>query len=599
MVTCPNCKAENRQEAAFCSRCGTILFAQPTPTKPEAQPIEAIRPGEPTPVMTAEQPASLELKSEAGSEPSASAPAISLPLGLQQQPVGTILAGRFRCEGTLSQEEHEIKYTVSEITQPDTLSVRVCSNPDCRTIHCPVGPDPEKYCTQCGSSLEENPLLFILQEADSDKFGYIKHVQELNLVHPNIHPPVATFQQEVSGNTLYYLVTPYSDNLPTQPEITEVLEWGGQLAGALDYLQSKGVMLGDELDLSNIGLVENKAVWRNFCSVRILPMLTDRERINNLRLLCLAMYALMTGNSTYHKDPYLPSAINDVFEKALVGEGFTNGTDLIHEIEVAKTGGVRQLMLDYQIGRRSHSGKVRSLNEDSILSIEISTVQQGIVRPSGLFVIADGMGGHAAGDMASGLVVNSIAQKVSGEMMMLQKPSFEDHESWINETVQGANLAVYEARQKAGNDMGSTLVLCLLIGTQAYLTHQGDSRIYLVNQEAIRQLTSDHSLVQHMVSTGQISADEAKFHPQRNVIYRSLGDKPFVEAGCVTQRVFPHDRLLLCSDGLTNVLEDEQIHKIILEANSAQEACDQLIEAANSAGGDDNISVILIEVISV
>jgi len=327
MVTCPKCKAENRPEAAFCSRCGTILFTQPAPAKPTEQPIEIFSLAVPVPATFYEQAAAQVATKEAFPVP-VEPTTVAIPR-LQPISEGSIFADRFRYHTLLSQSEHENRYTVSESSQADNLSVRICSNPECRTIHCPVGPDPEKYCTQCGHALEDGSLLFLLQEADTDKFDYIKHVLELHLVHPNIHPPIANFQQEMSDGTRYYLATPDSGDLPTQPEISDVLDWGIQLAGALDYLQSKGIVLGDEVTSADIGLVENKAVWRNFNSVRILPMLTDREKINNLRLLGLAMYSLMTGSNTYSMDPYLPPALNDLFEKALVKEGFTSGADLI------------------------------------------------------------------------------------------------------------------------------------------------------------------------------------------------------------------------------------------------------------------------------
>ena len=597
MVTCPKCKAENRPEAAFCSRCGTILFAQPAPAKIPEQPAPVIPTEQAGPSISPE-PAAPYNPLEEIVEPAPVVPEI-LPKGLQARTEGSTFGDRFRYDSQLFQDEHEIRYTVTEIMQADSPSVRICSNPECRTIHSPVGPEPENFCTQCGHPLEERSLLFQLQEVDIDKFGAIQPVIDLHLVHPNIHPPVATFQQELPGGIRYCLVTPYSRDLPSQPEISAVLDWGIQLAKALDYLQAKGIALGEEFDQSSIGLVENNVVWRNFESSRILPMLTDREKINNVRLLVLAMYFLMSGRTIYCRDPYLPPALNDLFEQALVGEGFVRGADLAQQIELAKSGGVERLILDYQVGRRTHPGKVRTNNEDSLFSIELSSIHQGNITPCGLFAIADGMGGHAAGDLASGLVINTIAQKAACEIVALQNPLFEDQINWLKQTVQAANQAVYEARQNAGNDMGTTIVLGLLIGTQAYLTHLGDSRIYLVNKGSIQQLTTDHSLVQHMVTTGQISSDEARFHPQRNVIYHSLGEKPEVEAKCFSQQLFPHDRLLLCSDGLTNVLDDQNLQKIILEATSPQAACDLLIEAANSAGGEDNISVIVIEVISV
>jgi serine/threonine protein phosphatase PrpC len=597
MVTCPKCKAENRPEAAFCSRCGMILFAQPAISKPAERNIDDVPVPQPLPLIPIEQfSAPIAAPTEV---PEIDEPAPQVFVGLQRQPVGSLIGNRFRYDSLLSQDEHENRYTVTETILPGSPSVRMCSNPECHTIHCPVDQEPEKFCTQCGYPLDDRPLLFLLQETDTDKFSYIKHVMELNLVHPNIFPPIAAFQQDLAGSTHYYLATPFSDDLPTQPEISEVLRWGTQLAEALDYLQSKGVIFGDKVDSSCIGIFESKAVWRNFTSVRILPMLTDREKINNMRSLVMAMYSIMTGKNEYSQEPYLPAELNSLFEKVLIGEGVTNGAELIQQIELAKKGGLERLVLDFQVGRRSNPGKVRTLNEDSLLSIEHSTIQQGTIRPCGLFAIADGMGGHAAGDLASSLVINTIAKKAMSEIVALQKPEFENYTDWLKDTVQRANQAVYEAREKAGNDMGSTLVLCLLIGSQAYLTHQGDSRAYLVNQDNIQQLTTDHSLVQHMVSTGQISVDEARFHPQRNVIYRSLGDKTIAEVDCISQQLFPHDRLLLCSDGLTNLLNDTQLHEIVMHASSPQVACDRLIEAANSAGGEDNISVILIEVITV
>jgi serine/threonine protein phosphatase PrpC len=596
MVTCPKCKAENRPEAAFCSRCGTILFAQPAPAKPAEALADNITEEGPAPVKPPEQASPVEHVFEAPAEPEV--PEQPAMRGLQSRPEGTLFGDRFRYAALLSESEHENSYTVTEEINPEQPAVRICSNPECRTIHCPVNSEPEKYCTQCGNALEENPLLFLLQETDDDKFGYIKHVQELNLVHPNIHPPIATFHEELADGTRYYLASPFSGDLPERPEISDVLEWGIQLAGALDYLQSRGMVLGDEFDNSSIGLAEHKAVWRNFTSVRILPMLTDREKINNLRLLNLAMYSLMTGRTSYGMDPYLPGEINDLFERALVGEGFTSGAELAQQIERVKTGATDRLVLGYQVGMRSHTGKVRELNEDSLLSIEQTTFHHGSAHPRGMFAIADGMGGHAAGDVASELVVNQLAQKANCEILSLDESSQESCLAWLREAVQAANLAVHDARQKADNDMGSTVVAGLLVGAQAFLAYQGDSRIYLVNQESIRQLSTDHSLVQHMINIGQISEEEAKHHPQRNVIYRSLGDQPYVEVDCVSQVLFPHDRLLLCSDGLTNLVEDEKLQEIILEASSAQAACDQLVETANLAGGDDNISAILIEIAS-
>jgi serine/threonine protein phosphatase PrpC len=587
MITCPKCKAENRPEAAFCARCGTILLSQPAPSKPAEQPVPSKTPGQIATSVTADQAAPVLALDQTVFSP-----------GFNRRPEGAVFGDRFQYDSLLYQDEGEIRYTVKEINQPNTPAVRICSNPECRTIHCPFGSETEKFCTQCGHSLEQRSPLFILQEADTDKFKSIQPVIDLHMVHPNIHPPVAIFEQDMLGGKRYCLVTPFSQNLPFQPEISAVLDWGKQLAQALDYMQAKGIVLGEELDQSIFGLADDKVVWRNFNAGRVLPMLTDREKTNNLRLLALAMYSWITGKTNYSLDPYLPPVLNDLFQRALVGEGFTRGADFEQQINLAKSTALARLNLDYQVGRRTHAGKERGNNEDSMLSIEFTKMHQGNILPVSLIAIADGMGGHASGELASSLVTDTIAQIGAFKLVELQNPSNEEYEDWVKRAMLAANKSVYEARQAANNDMGSTLVLGLIIGSQAYLGHMGDSRIYLLSNGSIKQLTTDHSLVQHLVTMGRISQDEARFHPQRNVIYRSLGENPEPEADYFIQQLFPGDRLLFCSDGLTNMLDDQKIRKIIVDASSPQAACDLLVEEANSAGGEDNISVIVVEVLS-
>jgi PPM family protein phosphatase len=576
MVICPKCKAENRPEAAFCVRCGTILFSRPVPEKSK----EMLWPISPVTQTT----------------PTAPVEAVEYIPGFTKRPEGSIFGDRFQYDSMVFQGENEILYTVKEINLPNTASVQICSNPDCRTFHCPVGVDEEKFCTQCGQPLDSQSPTLLLREVDTDKFSSMAAVIDLHLVHPNIHPPVAQFQQNLFGATRYCLVTPLSKDLPYQTDIPVVLDWGVELSQALDYMQTKGVVLGEELDQSSIGIADGKVVWRNFSSTRILPILTDREKINNVRQLALAMYYWITGKTTYSLDPYLPPVLNELFQKALVGEGFTSGWEFEKQISLAKSTGPRRLNLDFQLGRRTHPGRVRAKNEDSLLTIELSRMNQGIIQPISLAAVADGMGGHASGEQASNLVIDAIAQIGALELVALQNPGFDEFGDWIKRAIQAANQAVYEARQNAGNDMGSTLVLGLIIGSQAYLGHTGDSRIYLVNKESIQQLSTDHSLVQHLISIGKITKDEARIHPQRNIIYRSLGEKPDVEADYFNQQLFPGDRLLFCSDGLTSLMDDQKIQKIIMEANSPQQACDRLIDEANAAGGDDNISALLIEV---
>jgi len=578
MVICPKCKAENRPEAAFCVRCGTILLARPAPDKDLEAPTQ--------------------VEQNAPSAPETAEESMVIYPGFARRPEGSVFGDHYQYDSLVSQDEHDIYYLVREIEMANVPSTRICSNPECRTIHCPITSEIEKFCTQCGKPLEEHSPSFLLQESDVDKFTAIQAVIDVHLVHPSIHPPVAVFSQEVQGDTRYCLVSPYSQSLAPQPEIAEVLDWGTQLSQALEYMHSKGIAFGEQLDQSSIGLAEKRVVWRDFTSARVLPLLTDRDKINNVRHLALAMYYWMTGTTNYSPDPHLPMVLNDLFQQALVGDGYTSATEFTKQIKLAQSNQPARLKLDYQVGRLTHPGKVRKNNEDSVLCIEMSRMNQDAVQPICLEAIADGMGGHASGELASSIVIDAIAQVGAFELVAMLNPTYQGHADWVKRAMQSANQAVYEARQNASNDMGSTLVLGLLVGSQAYLGHLGDSRIYLVNQETIKQLTTDHSLVQQLVAMGKITQSEARFHPQRNVIYRSLGEQKDVEADYLTQQLFPGDRLLFCSDGLSSLVDDQEIQRVILTAGSAQEACGKLVELANFAGGEDNISVIIVEVLS-
>jgi serine/threonine protein phosphatase PrpC len=244
---------------------------------------------------------------------------------------------------------------------------------------------------------------------------------------------------------------------------------------------------------------------------------------------------------------------------------------------------------------------VRDLNEDSLLVIRLDRVHRSISQPLGLYAIADGMGGHAAGDVASGMVINTLAEKMAANFLVPQlKGDIDiklfDAQHWLEETVQAANTAVYSHRQSAGTNMGTTLVAALLIGNTAHIANVGDSRAYLVTQDdGIHQITTDHSLVERLISTGQILPEEARTHPQRNVIYRTIGDKEKAEIDFFVQRLDPGDSLLLCSDGLNGKVEDNEIWRLVSRSLSPQEACEQLIQAANENGGNDNVTAIILQ----
>ena len=228
-------------------------------------------------------------------------------------------------------------------------------------------------------------------------------------------------------------------------------------------------------------------------------------------------------------------------------------------------------------GARSDVGLVREHNEDSFL----------LRTP--LFAVCDGMGGHAAGEVAS-----SIAVKVIGE----EAPNTAD-DVLLGAAIEAANQAVIEAPQKgigkAG--MGSTASAIFIEGNQMAVAHVGDSRIYLLHHGTLVRVTHDHSYVEELVDSGQITADEARNHPSRSVVTRALGSDPEMYADHFTLEVSDGDRIILCSDGLSSMILDDEIESIAVSNITPQNAADSLVSAALTAGGADNITVIVVDIL--
>jgi len=246
--------------------------------------------------------------------------------------------------------------------------------------------------------------------------------------------------------------------------------------------------------------------------------------------------------------------------------------------------------LDAGIKRRG------SPNEDSLLAVEGITSSVTAPYPSGLFIIADGMGGHGNGQEASQLAIRAMRESI---LMTLQL-GIEDEAlpELLSEAVQSANRSIYKRNQQRHADMGTTTTAALLWGTTAYIANVGDSRTYIYREvDGLTQVTQDHSTVARLVKRGAISAGDVYTHPKRNEIYRSLGNHPTVEVDTFTVAVQPGDILLLCSDGLWEMVRDAEIEEILRSSASfCSQLCAMLVQAALNRGGKDNISVIAVGV---
>jgi len=241
-------------------------------------------------------------------------------------------------------------------------------------------------------------------------------------------------------------------------------------------------------------------------------------------------------------------------------------------------------------------GKQREHNEDSLFALTAAMGGETNSPPLGLFIVADGMGGHQYGEVASYTAVRTMANYLLKRLhTYLINPSAgmeEPLQEMMHSAITEAQRAVIQAAQGSG----TTLTAALVLGQQMTIGHVGDSRAYgLQTDGRVEVLTRDHSLVKRLEELGQISSEEAATHPQRNVLYRALGQGEVLEPDIFTIPFPQPGYLFLCSDGLWSVLPDDKFCELVTSAPNLQAACQNLIAAANNAGGPDNITVILVQ----
>jgi serine/threonine protein phosphatase PrpC len=244
-------------------------------------------------------------------------------------------------------------------------------------------------------------------------------------------------------------------------------------------------------------------------------------------------------------------------------------------------------------------GKQRELNEDSLLALTATLAGNSGSLPFGIYIVADGMGGHQFGEVASNAAIRIVAGHIIRKFqpyLFSIKPSPPDES--LQEIMQTAVREANKIIQNEAPSSGTTLTAALVLGQQVTIAHIGDSRAYHIYPDGrVEVVTRDHSLVKRLEELGHISPTEAENYPHRNVLYRALGQGEILEADVFTASFPQTGYLMLCSDGLWSVIGDQDISKIVREAPNLQSACQNLVEAANTAGGPDNISVIIIQMI--
>jgi PPM family protein phosphatase len=248
------------------------------------------------------------------------------------------------------------------------------------------------------------------------------------------------------------------------------------------------------------------------------------------------------------------------------------------------------------VGCAQSVGKQRDHNEDSLLAINALLSGNGSNIPFGLYIVADGMGGHKHGEIASGLAVRTVAnQVVSKVFLVLLSPKPASPGDPIQEILETSLQEAHQLVMKEAPGSGTTLTAVMVLDKQMTIAHVGDSRMYAITSHGeVSLITRDHSLVMRMIELGQLSEQDAAIHPQRNVLYRALGQGDIFAPDISTSPLPTSGSLLLCSDGLWGVVPQSEIARIIKTNPDPRVATQMLVDAANAAGGPDNISAVLI-----
>ncbi|MBN1335692.1 MAG: Stp1/IreP family PP2C-type Ser/Thr phosphatase [Deltaproteobacteria bacterium] len=488
-------------------------------------------------------------------------------------PSGMKLGDHYRVEGLVRLAEGRMFYLLND-DRPDQ-AFRTC-------LECGYHDNPreERTCLRCGAALADRRFLMSVRW-DTQAFGLAQDFFERRLVHPAIATPIDLF---VHDHVLCSVI-PYRGESLLLDESSplsgpELLRFAQRVVGTLAFLCHHGIRLAQlgpaqflftpanevllwDLDVEEMGEEpippedQGRAVQQaadllaRYAPVDLVPLWDFLERVEAGEFLDL---------------PSLGSALQGIFAP------LDSASDPFPATAI------------------SDVGLCRDLNEDSWAWTRLDDGTH-------LFVVADGMGGHASGEVASALAARTLCRIARERIQGNGVRAVEAFENILDEAFQIANNTVKDLAERRGNDMGTTLVALLIIGERnALIANVGDSRGYLLRDKVLHQITHDHSLVARMVEQNRITPEEARNHPHSNILLRTVGTERNVEIDIFSVEIEANDRILLCSDGLWGEVEDEEIESILNHYEDPRVTTRELVRAAHHGGGKDNITIVLVEV---
>lgn len=609
-MNCAVCGTHNPPDARFCRRCSAALPRETQPATAQAAqdkdmstaPLNDVSSTHPLGAPVGTRPLGSDEAAQTAGAPEADAddtqPLPRPRFFFESLPIGALVGALpYEITGVISADGAVNVYTARD--RRPRIRCRTCAY--VRNMY------GDEYCQHCGAPLSaiepHHPHYIVKESMAADAIAIERRLADLRLHHGGTLMPDDTFSETIIGTRRYYVVLPEPSPLTgaalsAPQELVDVLQWGIMLAESLSFLHQRNIAFG-AADLMHVSFENKMARWFDFSGARIVqPGVEARELFKqDAATLAASLFVLLTGQVYAPGVPLEPPSLALAFQDVFSGQ-LSTASALADRLRGALAEIRRPASYDVRVGRLTDVGQMRQLNEDSLLTLEAGLVHRSVGRPFGVYAVADGAGGHAAGDVASGIAVRALAQQAIDGLFPLQfsdPPVEMDIAAWLRGAIQAANEAVHRQRSLARADMGTVIVVAVVVDAEAHIAHVGDSRAYLINAGAIKQITTDHSLVQRLIDTGQITAGEARTHENRNVIYKMIGDRPKVEPDLNRVALAPGDRLLLCSDGLSGYVDDADIHQIVISCASPQEACQRLIDAANRAGGPDNVTAVLVQ----
>jgi serine/threonine protein phosphatase PrpC len=573
VITCPRCGVQNRTDAKFCRGCRAVLADGQGAINPQSgQPLS--QEGAQTRHLTDRSNDNLGSSANAAAaapdsarnkarRPRHGATALLAPADFESLPPGAVFDGRYEALEMIGKPEPGVNvYRVREISGGQEWTM--------------------------------------FEAAGAARFARRRNVAKLNLNHPSLVRVKESFEWVPYGNQRRsYLVSEYPQAaLSYLPPFNDyqLASWGAQLADALGYLHERRFTPGG-IGLSSLVCVNGQVKLTDLGMSSALPPEGSLEWSAAVtRDVCDLVTVLSSFAAQARPGVPFEPALHQVFQRELsTSNRYQTARELQADLERAAETLLRPTTLLFDYG--SDKGQKREMNEDSYLALELTQFSRLLGRPVGLYLVADGLGGATSGEIASQLAVNVTARELVSAMgaTPLSESVEMDWGSVIKRAAENANVAIHSARLQAGNDMGTTLVGALVVGQRAFVINVGDSRAYLITRDGLRRISHDHSLVQSLVDSGQIREEDVRTHPQRNLILRNLGGREKVEVDLFKELLGPGRWLVLCSDGVWEMMQDSDIQRIVTASQNPKQACVGLVDLANRNGGEDNITVVVVQ----